>query len=188
MTFPITYFAHTRAQVYYCLGMKKIFITFAILSIAIVSHAAGWTTKTYDADPMKGTPKYVEYTYTDDNGNSFVFSTNNRENFVLRSRNSVFAGKADSDYIIGLVGFYTRDGVYETKMPIMLLPNLTHTSLSTDDDFINNLPVNSDVIKKVIDYIAAGDGNVRFIFTCYDGNDFDLMVHRIEVSDMVPLE
>lgn len=161
----------------------KHFLIIAMLTMASLSHAAGWTTKVYEADPMKSNSKYVEYTYTDDNGNSFSWNTNDRENFILRTTGSIFVG--DGDHFIGMVGFYTRDWEYEFKMPLMLAPNMSQTTLTTNNDIVHSISVNQKWIEKVISYIVAGEGHVRFIFTRYNDTDFDLKVPRIEESDMV---
>ncbi len=165
--------------------MKHLLII-AMLTMATLSHAAGWTHKVYDADPMKSNTKYVEYTYTDDNGNSFVWSTNDRENFVLKTTGSIFV--SDSEYFIGMVGFYTRDWEFEFKMPLMLAPNMSQTTLTTKNEIISSIPSNQKWIDKVIEYIVVGGGHVRFIFSRYNDTDFDLTVPRIEESDMVFLD
>ena len=165
--------------------MKHLF-TIAMLTMATLSYAAGWTTKTYEADPMKNTSQYVEYTYTDNNGNSFVWNTNDRGNFVLKTTGSIFV--SDSEHFIGMVGFYSRDWQFEFKMPLMLAPNRSRTTLTTKNEIIQSISVNQKWVDKVIEYIVVGEGHVRFIFTRYNDTDFDLMVPRIEEPDMVFVE
>lgn len=162
----------------------KHFLIIAMLTMASLSHAAGWTTKVYEADPMKSNKKYVEYTYTDDNGNSFVWNTNDRENFVLKTTGSIFVS-SNSEFFIGKVGFYTKKGEFEFQMPLMLAPNRSQTTLTTNNNLIQSIPSNQKWVEKVVEYIAAGYGNVRFIFSRYNDTDFDLTVPRIEESDMV---
>ncbi len=134
---------------------------------------------------MLSQPKYVEYTYTDDSGNSFSWNTYDRENFVLKTTGSIFF--SDTEYFIGKVGFYTRDGEFESVMPLMLVPNISQTTLTTKNEIIQSISVNQKLLEKIIEYIVVGYGNVRFVFSRFNDIDFDLTVPRIEVSDIVPI-
>lgn len=140
----------------------------------LLNAQEGWTIISHDEDPMKGQSAFNEYVYTNENGFSFSWSENAPDHFKLISSTNVF--NIHDDTTIGFVGFYDESGKYIEKWPLMMVANSNFARLTTNEKILNSIKTNREPIDMAIAHWRECKGSIRFLFTLYGGEEFDLEV------------
>lgn len=148
--------------------MKKFLLLFYMLFCFIFAYSQTWSTTHHDEDAMKKMEAYDSYSYTDTEGNVFVFWSNSPKNFRIISNESVF-NYSDTAYWVELeIGFYDINGNFIKKIK---------TNGRADEEEPSRLENMSFTkgAKKVISFIKEQKGSVRFLAPLYgisSGLDF----------------
>lgn len=90
-------------------------ILFLIMMISLPAIAQErWDTIHHEADEMLKQKEYTSYVYEDEDGNQFIFWSNDKNNFRLINRNGLF----DADNVLqfrAIVGYYDENGKFIKK-------------------------------------------------------------------------
>lgn len=156
----------------------KVFILLALLFSINISaqEQKGWEVSHYEGDELRKVEAYDSYMYTDENGNSFVFWSNSKDNFRIISNSGIF------DF---------ETSVYGNKV-YRRVKNVTIGYYDDNDKLIDKGKTGMDVAdgqegqaespylktgKKVIKYLEQNSGYVRIVAPIYGSNvPFDIKV------------
>ena len=70
--------------------MKKLFLSLIFAIVSIVSFGQNWSTKSFEADKLTEQDSYTSYVYEDPNVGSFIYWSNQKEQFRIISKNGIF--------------------------------------------------------------------------------------------------
>lgn len=154
--------------------MKK-YLLFLLTFFCITSaYSQSWSSTHHDEDPMKKMESYDSFSFTDSDGNMFIFWSNSPKNFRIISNESIFNYSGKTRWVKLEIGFYDENGTFIEKI---------ETNGRADDDEPSRLENMSFTkgAKKIISYIKEQKGSVRFLAPLYgrsSGMDFTVPCMR----------
>jgi len=123
-----------------------------------MSAQIGWHSTVFKADELKGTESYISYMYEDEGENSFIYWSNNDQNFRIISGSHIFDYNS-SKLITVTIGLYSSDDKLIDKSNTTLL-------VSRDNSHFASVP-GKKVGKKVLNYLNEDEGYIRIIAPLY---------------------
>ena len=145
--------------------MKKLLLLFLCTAFQMQSMAQKWEIDEHQGDELRGTESYFSYSFTDEQGNSFIFWSNSNA-FRIITGNGVFdyttsrSGNLAYRKLKITVGYYDNNGALVNKKNIQLLVE--------DNAQFASKPLSGQ--KKLIQYIKEEQGYVRILAPLYARN------------------
>lgn len=148
--------------------MKKYLFVLLMFFCITSAYSQSWSSTHHDEDPMKKMEAYDSFSFTDSDGNMFVFWSNSPKNFRIISNESLFNYNINSRWVELEIGFYDENGKFVKKI---------RTNGRADDDEPSRLENMSFTkgSKEIISYIKEQKGSIRFLVPLYgsaSGMDF----------------
>lgn len=152
--------------------MKKLFL-FTLLLLSTFAFAGEWQIKNHEADPMQNEEAFTSYTYISDNGDAFVFWSNEDEKFAIFTPR-VFNTESGRYglYLMANVGLYDDNGNFMEKFEIYC----NNYDRSFHSMFSGKIDDARASAKKVIQHLVNTSGSVRIIAPVYSGENMNIRI------------
>lgn len=168
--------------------MKKLFLSLVFTMVSIASFGQNWSTKSHEADELTEQDSYTSYVYEDPNVGSFIYWSNQKDQFRIISKNGIF--NYESVYNQGgshycgfdiIVGLYDENNKLVEKFSMWLdCPSSdgkpTFGETRNRGKLFNPIG-QSKKVKKILTHLQT-TGYVRILADLYGNSKFDLKVNH----------
>ena len=163
--------------------MKKVLAIIMLLVVTLSTRAQDgkWVSDTIKGDELKGTVTTVAHCYIQEGMGMFIFWEDNNGRFAIVSPKKIFNSMISNgeNGALSFVGLYDNEDNLKEKLEIWLTLEETsgHKRLFAIDKYNNPLVKgHKKNIKKVLDAVRSGDGDVRILAGRYQADDFDIKI------------